>query len=210
MNASQVAAAKTAELLAFYNANSGKAPVARFSDRASAERRVNALIAELAAKAPAPAPVKATSKKAERQAEAARRLAAVKAHSCPACGNEHDQTAGRCIDRNGRQETVEEHIGCCHSCGETYDVNTGKKARYSNNRAPGNNAAGVAASWTRDEVRAARAARHAVVVAGKGQFKSVAQAFKALRLESKLIIRTRAKLVAEGSVEVGGFNFRLA
>lgn len=42
-----VTTAKTAELVAFYNANSGKTAIKKFSDRATAEKRVAELIATL-------------------------------------------------------------------------------------------------------------------------------------------------------------------
>lgn len=57
-----VAAASMAELVAFHNQHA-VVPCKRFSDRKSAEKRVNALIAELAAMAAEKAPAKA---KAER------------------------------------------------------------------------------------------------------------------------------------------------
>lgn len=47
MNTINPRAATTAELVAFYNAHSNAAPVKKFQDRATAERRVTALLAEL-------------------------------------------------------------------------------------------------------------------------------------------------------------------
>lgn len=50
MNTAQISAAKTAELVAFYNAHcaaAGAKPVAKFADRKTAERRVAELIAKL-------------------------------------------------------------------------------------------------------------------------------------------------------------------
>ena len=44
-NLADVHAAKTSELLAFYNAH--RTPIKKFRDRASAERRVNDLIQDL-------------------------------------------------------------------------------------------------------------------------------------------------------------------
>jgi len=44
-----VTAATTAELIAFYNANTGGNPVKKFADRKTAERRVQALLDEIAA-----------------------------------------------------------------------------------------------------------------------------------------------------------------
>ena len=48
MQAHNVPTATTAELLAFFNANTGGAQVKKFADRKTAERRVLALIAEIA------------------------------------------------------------------------------------------------------------------------------------------------------------------
>jgi len=48
MQAHNIATATTAELVAFFNANTGGAQVKKFADRKTAERRVAALIAEIA------------------------------------------------------------------------------------------------------------------------------------------------------------------
>ena len=53
MKASQVASASTAELLSFFNLNTGGAQVKKFADRKTAERRVLALIAEMLEENPA-------------------------------------------------------------------------------------------------------------------------------------------------------------
>lgn len=45
-------AAKTSELVAYYNANSGKTPITKFSDRATAEKRCVDLFETLAAATP--------------------------------------------------------------------------------------------------------------------------------------------------------------
>jgi hypothetical protein len=50
-----VTTATTAELLAFFNANSGATPVKKFADRKTAERRVSALIATMPAPKAEPA-----------------------------------------------------------------------------------------------------------------------------------------------------------
>jgi rubredoxin len=180
-----VQTATTAELLAFFNANSPK-PVARFSDRKTAERRVAALIAEL----PAAEPVVA---------------AAYVVGTCPNCGATTDITCGTVVERNGHQEVVREHEAHCHGCGHEFNYDTGKPLKQ---RAQ-SQGAGVAASWLNPEVRAARVARHAVAVAGQGSWASVAKAFAALKLPSNKIIRTRAELVAKGTAKVGDFEFAL-
>lgn len=123
---------------------------------------------------------------------------------CPHCaGHFSSQTmAGKEGTRKG-----DEYL-CCHECGAEYHINTGKlfKAAASSD----DRSSGIAASWADPAVRAARSARHAVVVQGKGQFASVAKAFAACGLPAKDIIKTRGQLVAEGKAEVGGFKFRLA
>lgn len=48
----QVSTATTAELIAFFNANTGGAQVKKFADRKTAERRVQALVDEIASEAP--------------------------------------------------------------------------------------------------------------------------------------------------------------
>jgi hypothetical protein len=48
LNKSDIKKATTAELLAFYNANSGRGEITRFADRATAEKRVRMLIDQLA------------------------------------------------------------------------------------------------------------------------------------------------------------------
>ncbi len=53
MNAAQIAASSVKDLLAFYNKHSGGAPLVKFQNRESAEKRVRALIANMEAKAAA-------------------------------------------------------------------------------------------------------------------------------------------------------------
>ena len=59
MNAEQIKTAKTAELVAFYNAHADK-KVSKFQDRATAERRVAELVASLADVAPVKAAIGST------------------------------------------------------------------------------------------------------------------------------------------------------
>jgi hypothetical protein len=130
---------------------------------------------------------------------------------CPACGKTADQTAGRVVERNGHQDVVDEHIGQCHCCGHTYNLNTRKPAKFSIDRKRGNGSAGIAASWADPEVRAARLQRTEVEVqdnTGKivGQFKSVPAAFRALRLGTGFH-KTRLEVKAAGSYTHAGFKF---
>lgn len=76
-------------------------------------------------------------------------------------------------------------------------------------QAPADRSAAVAATWANPAVKAARAARHAVVVAGS-RYASVRAAFDALGLELRAHTRVRAELVAKGVAEFGGHKFALA
>ncbi|MDR5751141.1 MULTISPECIES: hypothetical protein [unclassified Caballeronia] len=78
------------------------------------------------------------------------------------------------------------------------------------------NAAGVSRSWANEKVRAARIVKHAVVVTHNGEtqtFKSVADAFRSLRLEFSKHIRFRLALKSSGkeTFEQGGkmYSFSL-
>lgn len=79
MNTTQISAAKTTELVAFYNlhaASHGLKPVAKFADRKTAERRVAELAAKVeAAQAAAAAAAKPASKAAAKKAPADRSAA---------------------------------------------------------------------------------------------------------------------------------------
>lgn len=80
-NKSDVKKASTKELLEFYNANSGRDPVARFADRATAEKRVLFLLERPSADA-ASEPVAETTK-AVKVAETTKATKAAKAPKAP-------------------------------------------------------------------------------------------------------------------------------
>lgn len=71
---------------------------------------------------------------------------------------------------------------------------------------PGNASAGVAASWANPDVRAARAARHAVKVGGE-TYRSVKAAFDALKLDLSKHVAFRGKLAKDGKGEFEGHKF---
>lgn len=139
-----------------------------------------------------------------RVAEVATPEALMRISYCPHCaGHSSSQTMA------GKEGTIKgDQYLLCHECGVEYHVQTG--ALYKSRAASADRGAGIAASWTDPAVREARSARYAVVVAGKGQFKSVAKAFSALGLPAKLIIKTRGELVSEGRATVGEYKFRIA
>jgi hypothetical protein len=212
MNSINVKSAATADLLAFLNAHSGKAPVKRFSTRAAGERRVAALLEELGSKATKPATKKtaaATSKKG----------GYVQAYVdgspvCPSCGGHVDVTAGEVIETKRGQRVVNEHIAFHHACGHEWDMNTGKPRRRAADKGAATRAAAIAASWQNPEVAAARATRHGVKVTGpnggQATYKSVREAFVELGLPLGRHIKFRGALKAAGKQEIAGFKFKLA
>jgi hypothetical protein len=208
MNSAQIAAATTAELVAFYNAHAAT-PVKKFADRKTAERRVAALMADMIAtsKAAIPAPEKAhkepapkaPSKKAAKAESKAQRAAVIAERlstgHCPLCGGDpSSQTA------NGEDGTAKgDNENFCHECSGAYDRATGAKRKPFN--APASNAqraASIAASWADEAVRAARSSRIHISVNGQ-EFKSVGAAFRTLRLPLAKHIAFRASLRAAGS-----------
>jgi hypothetical protein len=72
--------AKTSELIAFYNANSGRDPIKKFTDRKTAEARVQALVDYIAMTTPAPAaePTESVKPKRERKPAKAAKVKAEK------------------------------------------------------------------------------------------------------------------------------------
>jgi transcription elongation factor Elf1 len=182
MNAKQISAAKTAELVAFYNANCavvGKKPVSKFADRKTAEKRV----AELVASLPKP--------KTEG--------AAYRRGTCPKCGNQTDITCGKVVNLKGKQEVVNEHEALCHSCGHEFNYETGKALRKAAATNPGA-AKQIAASWKDPEVFAARITRNNVKVDGT-VYTSVREAFIKLSLPLGQHIKFRMQLKVAGKLE---------
>jgi hypothetical protein len=199
-----ISTSSTADLLAFYNANSGKAPVARFSDRKTAERRVAALIEQLVpiAPAPAPAPVEKPAAKS-----------AYVVGTCPSCGATQDITCGQVVERRGRQHVVNEHQALCHGCGHEFHYDTGR-ALPKRGAASTERGASIAASWKNPDVAARRAARHAVAVrfadGTTRAFRSTPEAFLVIGLPMGQMTKFRAALKLSGKADFGGFRFSIA
>lgn len=183
MNAKQISAAKTAELVAFYNANCavvGKKPVSKFADRKTAEKRVAELVASLPKqKTEGAAYVKGT---------------------CPKCGDSANGiTCGHVVNLKGKQEVVNEHEAMCHVCGHEFNYETGKALRKAGATNPGA-AKQIAASWKDPEVFAARITRNNVKVDGT-VYTSVREAFIKLGLPLGQHIKFRMSLKAAGKLE---------
>lgn len=185
MNRNQVAKASTAELLTFFNTNTGGAQVKKFADRKTAERRVLALIDEMIADGDLPVQeetkvTKEVNKPFDRTVD-----------GCPHCHATEDQTCA------GEEGTAAEERNLCHHCGTEYWRETGEIYK-----APAKSAtrsAAIAKSWDNDAVATARAKRDNVVVEGFGTFRSVAAAFKKIGLPISRHIKFRLELKANGT-----------
>lgn len=193
-----ITTATTAELVAFYNANSLK-PVKKFADRKTAERRVAALLPKASAEVI--------------MAAAQRAVAADNAHElrCPECGDTENLTCGEVKILRGKQHVVNEHIADCHICGHEWNTETGRPVRKA--AASSDRSAAIAASWQNKEVAAARAVRHAVEVVGPNrktqQHRSVREAFMVLALPLGQHIKFRSELKAKGTATFGGYKFNI-
>lgn len=209
MNANQVPSAKTSELVAFYNHHSDK-PVSKFQDRATAERRVLALIASLPSEADysrhpdlsrmiAPNPL-AVRPAAEREATVARAHAKSRHPECPACGESIDQTYA------GEEGTAAGERFFCHHCSTEY---TSEGKIFKRPASSASRSEAIAATWQRPEVAASRTKRVAVKVRGAGEFKSVPEAFRALRLPVSKVIpfRLEVQKTGEATFEFGGKRY---
>lgn len=200
MKSINVSAASTAELLAFYNANSGKDAVKRFSDRKTAERRVAALLSAT----PKASAHGTTYKQAYRNGTPV----------CPECDASSDITCGEVKMLHGEQHVVNEHIAQCHGCGHQWDTNTGKPRRRAADKAAASRSLAIAESWKDKKVAAARATRHHVVVTTpkgeKAEHRSVREAFMIFSLPLGRHIKFRSALKSAGKAEIDGYKFRLA
>lgn len=125
-----IAAATSAELLTFFNANTGGAQIKKFADRPTAEKRVQKLVDEMLAEenivpnveVQTPALNVEMIPTAERADDA-----------CPSCGATLDITSGRIVERFGKQALVDEGVFTCHGCGHEWGTpdTPAKKAKVS-------------------------------------------------------------------------------
>ncbi len=182
MKANQVKNAATKDLVAFYNANAarfGKKVVTKFSDRATAELRINQMIADIEAEEPA----KAEGKKGYNYA----------VDGCPNCKATEDQTAA---GLDGTKAGDERNF--CHHCSTEYWRDNGKI--YNAPKTSTTRSKGISESWNDPEVAAKRAQRHNVKV-GKDVYRSVLEAFKKLHLPVSQHIKFRMALKAAKTAE---------
>lgn len=189
-----VKTATTAELVAFYNEKSGKPVIKKFQDRATAEKRVQALLDTLA--------VEADSMESD---ELIRKYGF--AH-CPKCDchlsngviHDGDECNGKIIRLSHEFE--------CMACGHGF----GKRTRVGQGSGDPKRAAAIAATWVDGDVRAARVTRNAVTFvddSGSRYFKSVRAAFIALGLPMSRHIKFRGELKKAGELEGFGGKWKV-
>lgn len=184
-----VIATKTADLVAFYNANSGSKPIKKFADRRTAETRVIALIESLNAldEPSNESPIPDAKQREEVSSD-------VKTHKARAVVKKAEPTQEELDAMTDEEYEAFVKSGLNDSANCVVQNGTPSHRR--------SNSEGIAKSWDNKEVAQKRLTRNAVMVEGVGEFKSVRVAFAALGLPDSKHIRFRMKLK-----EAGRLNF---
>lgn len=184
-----VIATKTADLVAFYNANSGSKPIKKFADRRTAETRVIALIESLNAldEPSNESPIPDAKPREEVSSD-------VKTHKARAVVKKAEPTQEELDAMTDEEYEAFVKSGLNDSANCVVQNGTPSHRR--------SNSEGIAKSWDNKEVAQKRLTRNGVMVEGIGEFKSVRVAFAALGLPDSKHIRFRMKLK-----EAGRLNF---
>lgn len=184
-----VIATKTADLVAFYNANSGSKPIKKFADRRTAETRVIALIESLNAldEPSNESPIPDAKPREEVSSD-------VKTHKARAVVKKAEPTQEELDSMSDEEYEAFVKSGLNDSANCVVQNGTPSHRR--------SNSEGIAKSWDNKEVAQKRLTRNGVMVEGVGEFKSVRVAFAALGLPDSKHIRFRMKLK-----EAGRLNF---
>lgn len=184
-----VIATKTADLVAFYNANSGSKPIKKFADRRTAETRVIALIESLNAldEPSNESPIPDAKAREEVSSD-------VKTHKARAVVKKSEPTQEELDAMTDEEYEAFVKSGLNDSANCVVQNGTPSHRR--------SNSEGIAKSWDNKEVAQKRLTRNGVMVEGVGEFKSVRVAFAALGLPDSKHIRFRMKLK-----EAGRLNF---
>lgn len=184
-----VIATKTADLVAFYNANSGSKPIKKFADRRTAETRVIALIESLNAldEPSNESPIPDAKPREEVSSD-------VKTHKARAVVKKAEPTQEELDAMTDEEYEAFVKSGLNDSAKCVVQNGTPSHRR--------SNSEGIAKSWDNKEVAQKRLTRNGVMVEGVGEFKSVRVAFAALGLPDSKHIRFRMKLK-----EAGRLNF---
>ena len=204
-----IAEMTTAEMVAEYNALTGKS-IKKFSSRAAGEQQLAKArelmkVAKTVVQSPGlrnPGDVFGSALNAAKNSptnlnketqvvEESKKSFRYEVHGCPNCGATDDQTYA------GQEGTTAEERNFCHHCSTEYWRDTGEIYKAPANSETRSKA--IAATWENDKIAAARSARDSVVVDGKGTFRSVAAAFKALGLPMSKHIKFRIDVKSNGS-----------
>lgn len=175
----QVAAATTAQLVAFFNAHAVK-PVSKFADRKTAEKRVLALVADMVSQG----------------------------GFCPCCNEITADRVGVDITYAGPEGTAAGRRNLCHGCGTEFnaDGSVCKAAAASPNRSAA--IASTWANADVAARRAARnGVRVRDPKGGEGNYRSVRDAFVQLGLPLGRHIKFRGQLKAAGKLDFAGHTF---
>lgn len=184
MNA-EIKTMSTAEMVAEYNELTGKA-IKKFSSRAAGERQLAAARAEAAQGAH-------ENDGSWDDLDWAGRVALWHSEGrCPHCGADPSD-----ITAAGKEGTTAgENRSFCHACETEFENETGMGYSKSNSAA---HAEAAKKSWQDAATRAARSARHRVMVNGI-EYRSVKAAFEGLDLPLGKHIKFRAELKAAGKL----------
>lgn len=189
----------SAELAFFFNENCGdQKQVKRFSDRATAIKRCEALLASMSQQ--------------EFAVDESSKPYGFEVHgqvNCPCCGIDlMNGVSQHGDDVNGKPLRHDTHEFECMGCGGGF----GKTLRHAAKSTSRANA--IAATWKDASIAAARAQRTCVRVFCKnsiiGEYKSTAEAFRRLGLPLAKHIPFRMALKAAGSNEISVYTFKVA
>jgi len=169
----------TTELLAFYNAHSGRGEITKFQDRATAEKRVRQLI-DMLAGADSPnsdVPAAETTTAEQPKAKATKPAKEPKAKATKPAKEPKAKA-----EKQPKQPKAP--------------------------KAPADRAAAISKSWSDPKTHAARSARNGCKVSGE-VYTSVPAAFRVLKLDMKKCQRVRRDMVLNGHTTFEGTRFTL-
>lgn len=180
-----VKAASTKDLVMLWNSQNVDKPIKKFADRATAEKRIIAMLTELAQKFAA----SPEGKKAEEAGEEAEKVAVHKARRSVAGDKAEKSADGKSDDEITEEEALAE-IRAARAASQAKKTSVSKASGMTLSVA-------IAKSWERPDVAEKRRTRHGVQVTVNGksnEFKSVRTAFAELGLPDEKHIRFRMKL----------------
>lgn len=200
MQTINITEAKTADLVAFYNANIVRFPdgavIKKFADRKTAEKRVADLVEKIAAHFPDEETPEGTIPNPNALPEGDEPTGTGLAEEAES-EEEAQAAAARAAKGHSAFNALQATLAAAAEA-QSKAAENGQKPVSKSSSSKASNSDGVAASWVDSDIRAARLTRDAVAVEldGKpvGTFKSTRDAFRGLRLPDNKHIRFRLKL----------------